>query len=91
MAQAVQRFSTLTNNYKREGFAMSDGFLLLTRRTGEEIEVTLEDGRKIIFAIFGVRRGQVRIGINAAKTITVDRMEIADRKRRERGDVDGNR
>jgi carbon storage regulator CsrA len=70
---------------------MTDGFLLLMRRTGEEIEVTLEDGRKIIFAIFGVRGNQVRVGINAPKSIAVDRMEIAERKRRERGDADGNK
>jgi carbon storage regulator CsrA len=69
---------------------MTDGFLLLMRRVGEEIEVTLEDGRKIIFAIFGVRGNQVRVGINAAKTITVDRAEVAERKRRERGEPNGN-
>jgi carbon storage regulator len=54
--------------------------LILTRRPVETIDVTLEDGRRIEIAILGVKGNQVRIGITAATSITIDRHEITERK-----------
>ena len=64
--------------------------LIMTRRPGELIDVTLEDGRRIEIFCLGVVGNQVRVGINAAKTIIVDRHEISVRKAKEHGDVCGN-
>jgi carbon storage regulator CsrA len=57
--------------------------LILTRRPGEQIDITLEDGRRIEVVLLGVAGNQVRYGINAAKSIVVDRHEITARKRAE--------
>jgi carbon storage regulator len=54
--------------------------LILTRRTGEVIDVTLEDGRRIALTIMGVKGNQVRVGIDAPRTVVVDRAEITKRK-----------
>jgi carbon storage regulator len=71
--------------------------LILTRRTGEQMDITLEDGRRLTLMILGVIGNQVRVGISAPKTVTIDRHEVTLRKQREagphdeHGDVDGNR
>jgi carbon storage regulator CsrA len=57
--------------------------LILTRRTGEEIDITLEDGRRITIALLGVMGNQCRYGISAPKTVLIDRSEITARKARE--------
>ena len=57
--------------------------LILTRRTGEDVDITLEDGRRITITLLGVKGNQVRYGINAPKTITIDRSEVTKRKARE--------
>jgi carbon storage regulator CsrA len=54
--------------------------LILTRRTGQQIDITLEDGRCIRIVQLGVKGCQVRYGIDAAKTIVIDRSEITERK-----------
>ena len=54
--------------------------LILTRRTGEQIDITLEDGRRITITQLGVKGNQVRYGIDAPRTITVDRSEVTARK-----------
>ena len=54
--------------------------LILTRRTGEVIDITLEDGRRIEVHTLGVKGNQVRYGIAAPKSVTVDRHEITQRK-----------
>jgi carbon storage regulator len=54
--------------------------LVLMRRTTETIDVTLEDGRRITFVILGTRGNQVRVGIDAPRTVVVDRAEITQRK-----------
>lgn len=54
--------------------------LILTRRIGEQIDITLEDGRRITITQLGVKGNQVRYGIDAAKTIIIDRHEITERK-----------
>jgi carbon storage regulator len=62
------------------------GMLILTRRTGERIDITLEDQRRITITQLGVTGNQVRYGIDAPKSIVVDRGEITARKSRERED-----
>ncbi|MFT6157342.1 MAG: carbon storage regulator CsrA [Neolewinella sp.] len=49
--------------------------LVLTRNTGESIHV----GDDVTFTVLGVERGQVRIGIDAPKSVQVHRKEIYDR------------
>ncbi len=61
--------------------------LILMRRAGEEIKVTLEDGRVITITLISMDRNRARIGIDADRSITVDRAEIYERKNRE---ADGN-
>lgn len=64
--------------------------LILTRRPVETIDLTLEDGRRIEISVLGVNGNQVRIGIEAPKTIIVDRHEITKRKWAETHEVCGN-
>lgn len=51
--------------------------LILTRRIDEQIRI----GDLITVAILGIKGGQVRIGIEAPRDISVDREEIYQRKR----------
>ena len=53
--------------------------LILTRRVGE----TLMIGDEVTVTVLGVKGGQVRVGINAPRSIAVHREEIYDRLRRE--------
>jgi carbon storage regulator len=55
--------------------------LILTRRAGEALRI----GDDIEVTVMAVSGSQVRIGIHAPRNIAVDREEIAERKRRERG------
>jgi len=50
--------------------------LILTRRVGETICI----GNDITVTVLGVQGLQVRLGVNAPKTVAVDREEIAKRK-----------
>jgi carbon storage regulator len=54
--------------------------LILTRRTGE----TLRIGDDVEVTVMAVNGLQVRIGIKAPRNVAVDRLEIAERKQRER-------
>ena len=49
--------------------------LILTRRVGESLMI----GDNIGVTVLGIRRNQVRIGINAPKDVSVHREEIYDR------------
>ena len=49
--------------------------LILSRRMGESIHV----GDSVIVTVLGVARGQVKIGIEAPKTLGVHREEIYQR------------
>lgn len=53
--------------------------LILTRRVGETIMI----GADITITVLGVKGNQVRVGINAPKSIAVHREEIYERIKRE--------
>ena len=53
--------------------------LILMRRPGETICI----GDDITITVIGLERNRVRIGINAPRTVVVDREEIAEKKRKE--------
>ena len=57
--------------------------LILTRRVGETVMI----GNDVTVTVLGVKGNQVRVGINAPKTIAVHREEIYERiKREQQGD-----
>jgi carbon storage regulator len=61
--------------------------LILTRRTGETVMI----GNEVTLTVLGVKGNQVRIGINAPKSVPVHREEIYERIKRElAGDANGN-
>jgi len=51
--------------------------LILMRRPGETICV----GDDVTITILGIERNRVRLGVKAPRDITVDRQEVAERKR----------
>lgn len=53
--------------------------LILTRRVGETVMI----GDEITFTVLGVKGNQVRVGINAPKSVAVHREEIYERIKRE--------
>jgi carbon storage regulator len=53
--------------------------LILTRRTGETVMI----GNEVTLTVLGVKGNQVRIGINAPRSIPVHREEIYERIKRE--------
>lgn len=55
--------------------------LILTRRVGEAIVI----GEEVTVTVLGVKGNQVRIGVNAPKTVSVHREEIFERIRNEQG------
>ena len=54
--------------------------LILTRRVGETIMI----GNDVTVTVLAVKGNQVRVGINAPKTVAVHREEIYERIQRER-------
>lgn len=63
--------------------------LILTRRVGETVMI----GEEVTVTVLGVKGNQVRIGVNAPKTVAVHREEIFDRIKREQDgghDPEGN-
>jgi carbon storage regulator len=61
--------------------------LILTRRTGETVMI----GNEVTLTVLGVKGNQVRIGINAPKSVPVHREEIYERIKRElQGEANGN-
>ena len=54
--------------------------LILTRRMGETVMI----GDDVTITVLGVKGNQVRVGINAPKTLAVHREEIYERIKRER-------
>jgi len=59
--------------------------LILTRRVGE----TLMIGDEVSVTVLGVKGNQVRIGVNAPKTVSVHREEIYQRIQREKSGEPG--
>lgn len=57
--------------------------LIVMRRAGEEIDITLEDKRMITVCVVSLDRNRVRIGIEAPMTIIIDRREITKKKQQE--------
>ena len=55
--------------------------LVLTRKVNEAVCI----GSDVEVIVLAVKGNQVRIGINAPRNIIVDRVEVAERKRRGRG------
>jgi carbon storage regulator len=58
--------------------------LILTRRVGESVVI----GEDVVVTVLGVKGNQVRIGINAPKTVAVHREEIFERIKNGRGGGD---
>jgi carbon storage regulator len=54
--------------------------LILTRRVGEAVVIDEE----VTVTVLGVKGNQVRIGVNAPKSVSVHREEIFERIRNER-------
>ncbi|HLW73578.1 MAG TPA: carbon storage regulator CsrA [Gammaproteobacteria bacterium] len=54
--------------------------LILTRRVGE----TLMIGDEVTVTVLGVKGNQVRLGVNAPRTVAVHREEIYERIKREK-------
>jgi carbon storage regulator len=59
--------------------------LILTRRAGESLRI----GEDVEVTVMAVNGAQVRIGIKAPISISVDREEVAERKRREKDNPAG--
>lgn len=57
--------------------------LILTRRVGETVCI----GNEVTITVLGVKGNQVRVGINAPKSIPVHRQEIYERIQREEAGV----
>ena len=53
--------------------------LILTRRVGEAVVI----GDEVTVTVLGVKGNQVRIGVNAPKSVSVHREEIIERIRAE--------
>jgi carbon storage regulator len=58
---------------------MGDAMLILTRRADEAIVI----GDDIEILVMNIKGSQVRIGVKAPRSLTVDRKEVAERKAKE--------
>jgi len=61
--------------------------LILTRRVGE----TLMIGDEVTVTVLGVKGNQIRVGINAPKSVAVHREEIYERIKREQYGESGDK
>ena len=57
--------------------------LILTRRPGETLVMKTESGELINVTVMGVKANQVRIGVEAPKTVAVNREELHLKKESE--------
>jgi len=60
--------------------------LILTRRVGETVMI----GDEVAVTVLRVKGNQVRLGVNAPKSISVQREEIFQRMKRENGESDAS-
>ena len=60
--------------------------LILTRRVGEAVVI----GEEVTVTVLGVKGNQVRVGVNAPKSVSVHREEIFDRIKNERQEAGDN-
>jgi len=60
--------------------------LILTRRVGESLMI----GDEVNVTVLGIKKNQVRIGVNAPKDVSVHREEIYQRIQQESSDNIGN-
>jgi carbon storage regulator CsrA len=60
--------------------------LILTRRVGESLVI----GDEVNVTVLGIKGNQVRIGVNAPKTVSVHREEIYQRIQQELVEPQGN-
>ncbi len=60
--------------------------LILTRRVGESLVI----GDEVNVTVLGIKGNQVRIGVNAPKTVSVHREEIYQRIQQEFVEPQGN-
>jgi carbon storage regulator len=65
---------------KRFFSCLNKAMLILTRRAGESLRI----GDDVEVTVMAVNGSQVRIGIKAPINISVDREEVAERKRGEK-------
>jgi carbon storage regulator len=61
--------------------------LILTRRVGETVMI----GDEVTITVLGVKGNQVRVGINAPKSVAVHREEIYERIKREQHGGEGDK
>ena len=61
--------------------------LILTRRVGETVMI----GDEVTITVLGVKGNQVRVGINAPKSVAVHREEIYERIKREQQGETGDK
>lgn len=54
--------------------------LVLARRLGERVVVTMPDGRLVRVLLVDVDRGKVRLGFDAPPDVLVDREEVHARR-----------
>lgn len=59
--------------------------LILTLSRGRQIDITLEDGRRIEIHGLAGDHAHFRLGFNAPKSILIDRHVVTQRKAVERG------
>lgn len=54
--------------------------LIKTRKKGERIVIVLPDGRLVAVEVCGFHRAGVQLGVDAPPDVSVDRLEVHERK-----------
>jgi carbon storage regulator len=82
LLKSVQSYRHLTVSLtgKNRCACLNNRMLILTRRAGESLRI----GDDVEVTVMAVNGSQVRIGIKAPINVSVDREEVAERKRREK-------
>ncbi len=58
--------------------------LILTRRINEALKI----GEEVTVTVLGIQGNQVRLGVDAPKSVSVHRQEVFDRIKGERGSAE---